>query len=140
MKRFIIIFALMLVAFVSNAQYNNQFIRQENATPAQWSEWTNLMNQYNKSKMNTYIGLGIGAVGVTTFAIMRQLNYNQMEVGSDIWSHNGVTIEREKLDTAYTIGMYSVGVGALVAVGWNLIKRKDARHRIDRFYFYFCRS
>ena len=39
MKKFIVIFALMLVTFASNAQYINPNIRQDNTSPAQWNEW-----------------------------------------------------------------------------------------------------
>ena len=38
MKKFIVIFALMLITFVSKAQYINPNIRQDNTTPAQWNE------------------------------------------------------------------------------------------------------
>lgn len=132
-----IIFALMLVTFVSNAQYINPNIRQDNTTPAQWNEWKNLMNQYNKGKGLIYGGLAVGAVGVTTFAILRQTNLKQIEIGSDILSlsNGAVTIDRNSLNTAYTIGLYSVGIGAVGAVLWGWIKKNDARHRLDRFYF-----
>ena len=50
MKKFIVIFALMLITFMSNAQYINPNIRQDNTSPAQWSEWKGLMSQYNKGK------------------------------------------------------------------------------------------
>lgn len=132
-----IIFALMLVTFVSNAQYINPNIRQDNTTPAQWNEWKNLMNQYNKGKGLIYGGLAVGAVGVTTFAVLRSNNLKQMEVGSDIVNigDGAATINRESLNTAYTIGMYSVGIGAVGAVLWGWIKKNDARHRLDRFYF-----
>lgn len=136
MKKFIVIFALMLVTFVSNAQYINPNIRQDNTTPAQWNEWKGLMAQYNNSKGLIYGGLAVGAVGVTTFAVLRGNNLKQMEVGSDIAKiGDGVTIKRESLNTAYTIGLYSVGVGALGAVIWGIIRRNDARHKLDRFYF-----
>ena len=84
MKKFIVIFALMLITFVSKAQYINPNIRQDNTTPAQWNEWKGLMSQYNKGKGLIYGGLAVGAVGVTTFAILRNTNRNQMESGSDI--------------------------------------------------------
>ena len=58
MKKFIVIFILMLVTFVGNAQYINPNIRQDNTSPAQWNEWKGLMNQYNKSKGLIYGGLG----------------------------------------------------------------------------------
>lgn len=136
MKRFIVIFALMLVTFVSNAQYINPNIRQDNTTPAQWNEWKGLMAQYNKSNGLIYGGLAVGAVGVTTFAVLRGNNLKQMEVGSDIAKiGDGVTINRESLNTAYTIGMYTIGIGAVGAVVWGIIRKHDARHKLDRFYF-----
>lgn len=137
MKRFMIIFALMLVTFVSNAQYINPNIRQDNTTPAQWNEWKNLMSQYNKGKGLIYGGLAVGAVGVTTFAILRQMNLKQIEIGSDILSlgNGAVTIDRNSLNTAYTIGLYSIGIGAVGSVLWGWVKKNDARHRLDRFYF-----
>ena len=136
MKKFIVIFALMLVTFVCNAQYINPNIRQDNTTPAQWNEWKNLMSQYNKGKTLIYSGLAVGAVGVTTFAILRESNRSQLEVGSDAAKiGDAVTINRESLDTAYTIGLYSVGIGAVGAVIWGIIRKNDARHRLDRFYF-----
>lgn len=137
MKRFIMIILLALVTFVSNAQYINPNIRQDNTTPAQWNEWKNLMSQYNKGKGLIYGGLAVGAVGVTTFAILRQMNLNQIEIGSDILSlgNGAVTIDRNSLNTAYTISLYSVGIGAVGAVLWGWVKKNDARHRLDRFYF-----
>lgn len=42
MKKFIVIFALMLITFMSNAQYINPNIRQDNTSPAQWNEWKGL--------------------------------------------------------------------------------------------------
>ena len=136
MKKFIVIFALMLVTFMSNAQYINPNIRQDNTSPAQWNEWKGLMSQYNKSKNCIYGGLAVGAVGVTTFAILRNTNRNQMESGSDIVNiGNFGTITREGLDTAYTIGIYSVGIGAVGSIIWGIIRKNDARHKLDRFYF-----
>lgn len=137
MKKFIVIFALMLVTFMSNAQYINPNIRQDNTSPAQWNEWKGLMNQYNKSKSCIYGGLAVGAVGVTTFAILRNVNRNQMEVSSEpVNIGNGaVYINRESLDTAYTIGIYSVGIGAVGSIIWGIIRKNDARHKLDRFYF-----
>ena len=136
MKKFIVIFALMLVTFMSNAQYINPNIRQDNTSPAQWNEWKGLMSQYNKSKSCIYGGLAVGAVGVTTFAILRNANRNQMEVSSEpVKIGNFGTITREGLDTAYTIGIYSVGIGAVGSIIWGIIRKNDARHKLDRFYF-----
>ena len=137
MKKFIVIFALMLVTFVGNAQYINPNIRQDNTSPAQWNEWKGLMSQYNKGKGLIYGGLAVGAVGVTTFTILRNVNRNQMEVGSDSVNigNGAVTITREGLDTAYTIGIYSVGIGAVGSIIWGIIRKNDARHKLDRFYF-----
>ena len=137
MKKFIVIFALMLITFVGNAQYINPNIRQDNTSPAQWNEWKGLMSQYNKGKGLIYGGLAVGAVGVTTFAILRNTNRNQMEVGSDFVNigNGAVTITREGLDTAYTIGIYSVGIGAVGSIIWGIIRKNDARHKLDRFYF-----
>lgn len=137
MKKFIVIFALMLVTFMSNAQYINPNIRQDNTSPAQWNEWKGLMGQYNKSKGFIYGGLAVGAVGVTTFTILRNANRNQMESGSNSANigNGAVTITRESLDTAYTIGIYSVGIGAVGSIIWGIIRKNDARHKLDRFYF-----
>lgn len=137
MKKFIVIFALMLITFMSNAQYINPNIRQDNTSPAQWNEWKGLMGQYNKSKGFIYGGLAVGAVGVTTFAILRNANRNQMESGSNSANigNGAVTITRESLDTAYTIGIYSVGIGAVGSIIWGIIRKNDARHKLDRFYF-----
>ena len=136
MKKFIVIFASMLVTFMSNAQYINPNIRQDNTSPAQWNEWKGLMSQYNKSKSCIYGGLAVGAVGVTTFAILRNVNRNQMEVSSEpVKIGNFGTITREGLDTAYTIGIYSVGIGAVGSIIWGIIRKNDARHKLDRFYF-----
>ena len=137
MKKFIVIFILMLVTFVGNAQYVNPNIRQDNTSPAQWNEWKGLMSQYNKSKGFIYGGLAVGAVGVTTFAILRNVNRNQMEAGSDSVNigNGAVTINRESLNTAYTIGIYSVGIGAVGSIIWGIIRKNDARHKLDRFYF-----
>lgn len=136
MKKFIAIFALMLITFMSNAQYINPNIRQDNTSPAQWNEWKGLMSQYNKSKSCIYGGLAVGAVGVTTFTILRNANRNQMEVSSEpVKIGNFGTITREGLDTAYTIGIYSVGIGAVGSIIWGIIRKNDARHKLDRFYF-----
>ena len=137
MKKFIVIFALMLVTFMSNAQYINPNIRQDNTSPAQWNEWKGLMSQYNKSKSCIYGGLAVGAVGVTTFAILRNANRNQMESGSNSANigNGAVIIKRESLNTAYTIGIYSVGIGAVGSIIWGIIRKNDARHKLDRFYF-----
>ena len=137
MKKFIVAFILMLVTFVGNAQYINPNIRQDNTSPAQWNEWKGLMSQYNKGKGLIYGGLAVGAVGVTTFAILRNVNRNQMEVSSEpVNIGNGaVYINRESLDTAYTIGIYSVGIGAVGSIIWGIIRKNDARHKLDRFYF-----
>ena len=137
MKKFIVIFALMLITFVGNAQYINPNIRQDNTSPAQWNEWKGLMSQYNKGKGLIYGGLAVGAVGVTTFAILRNVNRSQMEVSSEpVNIGNGaVYINRESLDTAYTIGIYSVGIGAVGSIIWGIIRKNDARHKLDRFYF-----
>lgn len=136
MKRFIILIVLMLITFVGKAQYINPNIRQDNTTPAQWNEWKGLMSQYNKGKTLIYSGLAVGAVGVTTFALLRESNLKQLEVGSDIAKiGDGITIKRESLNTAYTIGLYTFGIGAVGAVIWGFIKRNDARHKLDRFYF-----
>ena len=136
MKKFIVIFVLMLVTFVGNAQYINPNIRQDNTSPAQWNEWKGLMSQYNKSKSCIYGGLAVGAVGVTTFTILRNANRNQMEVSSEpVKIGNFGTITREGLDTAYTIGIYSVGIGAVGSIIWGIIRKNDARHKLDRFYF-----
>lgn len=136
MKKFIVIFALMLITFMSNAQYINPNIRQDNTSPAQWNEWKGLMSQYNKSKSCIYGGLAVGAVGVTTFAILRNANRNQMEVSSEpVKIGNFGTITREGLDTAYTIGIYSVGIGAVGSIIWGIMRKNDARHKLDRFYF-----
>ena len=136
MKKFIVIFVLMLITFVGNAQYINPNIRQDNTSPAQWNEWKGLMSQYNKGKGLIYGGLAVGAVGVTTFTILRNANRNQMEVGSDsVKIGNFATITRESLDTAYTIGMYSFGIGAVGSIIWGIIRKNDARHKLDRFYF-----
>lgn len=137
MKKFIAIFALMLITFMSNAQYINPNIRQDNTSPAQWNEWKGLMSQYNKSKSCIYGGLAVGAVGVTTFAILRNVNRNQMESGSNSANigNGAVIITRESLDTAYTIGIYSVGIGAVGSIIWGIIRKNDARHKLDRFYF-----
>ena len=137
MKKFIVIFALMLVTFMSNAQYINPNIRQDNTSPAQWNEWKGLMSQYNKSKGLIYGGLAVGAVGITTFTILRNANRNQMESGSNSANigNGAVTITRESLDTAYTIGIYSVGIGAVGSIIWGIIRKTDARHKLDRFYF-----
>ena len=136
MKKFIVIFALMLITFVSKAQYINPNIRQDNTSPAQWNEWKGLMSQYSKSKSCIYGGLAVGAVGVTTFAILRNANRNQMEVSSEpVKIGNFATITREGLDTAYTIGIYSVGIGAVGSIIWGIIRKNDARHKLDRFYF-----
>ena len=120
MKKFIVIFVLMLVTFVGNAQYINPNIRQDNTSPAQWNEWKGLMSQYNKGKGLIYGGLAVGAVGVTTFAILRNTNRNQMEVGSDFVNigDGAATIKRESLNTAYTIGIYSFGIGAVGSIIW----------------------
>ena len=137
MKKFIAIFALMLITFMSNAQYINPNIRQDNTSPAQWNEWKGLMSQYNKGKGLIYGGLVVGAVGVTTFAILRNANRNQMESGSNSANigNGAVTITRESLNTAYTIGIYSVGIGAVGSIIWGIIRKNDARHKLDRFYF-----
>ena len=137
MKRFIVIFILMLVTFVGKAQYINPNIRQDNTTPAQWNEWKGLMSQYNKGKGLIYGGLAVGAVGVTTFAILHNTNRNQMESGSDIVNigDGAATITRESLDTAYTIGMYSFGIGAVGTIIWGIVRKNNARHKLDRFYF-----
>ena len=136
MKKFIVIFALMLITFVGNAQYINPNIRQDNTSPAQWNEWKGLMSQYNKGKGLIYGGLAVGAVGVTTFTILRNANRNQMEVSSEpVKIGNFGTITREGLDTAYTIGIYSVGIGAVGSIIWGIIRKNDARHKLDRFYF-----
>lgn len=136
MKKFIVIFALMLITFVGKAQYINPNIRQDNTSPAQWNEWKGLMSQYNKSKSCIYGGLAVGAVGVTTFTILRNANRNQMEVSSEpVKIGNFGTITREGLDTAYTIGIYSVGIGAVGSIIWGIIRKNDARHKLDRFYF-----
>ena len=137
MKKFIVIFALMLVTFMSNAQYINPNIRQDNTSPAQWNEWKGLMSKYNKSKGLIYGGLAVGAVGITTFTILRNANRNQMESGSNSANigNGAVTITRESLDTAYTIGIYSVGIGAVGSIIWGIIRKNDARHKLDRFYF-----
>ena len=137
MKKFIVIFALMLITFVSKAQYINPNIRQDNTTPAQWNEWKGLMSQYNKGKGLIYGGLAVGAVGVTTFAILRNTNRNQMESGSNSANigNGAVTITRESLNTAYTIGMYSFGIGAVGSIIWGIVRKNNARHRLDRFYF-----
>ena len=137
MKKFIVIFALMLVTFVGKAQYINPNIRQDNTTPAQWNEWKGLMSQYNKSKGLIYGGLAVGAVGVTTFAILRNTNRNQMESGSNVVNigDGAATIKRESLNTAYTIGMYSFGIGAVGTIIWGIVRKNNARHRLDRFYF-----
>ena len=137
MKKFIVIFALMLITFVGNAQYINPNIRQDNTSPAQWNEWKGLMSQYNKGKGLIYGGLAVGAVGVTTFAILRNVNRNQMESGSDSANigNGAVTITRESLNTAYTIGIYSVGIGAVGSIIWGIVRKNNARHRLDRFYF-----
>ena len=137
MKKFIVIFALMLITFVSKAQYITPNITQDNTTPAQWNEWKGLMSQYNKGKGLIYGGLAVGAVGVTTFAILRNTNRNQMESGSDIVNigDGAATIKRESLNTAYTIGMYSFGIGAVGSIIWGIVRKNNARHRLDRFYF-----
>ena len=136
MKKFIVIFALMLVTFVGKAQYINPNIRQDNTTPAQWQEWKGLMSQYNKGKGLIYGGLAVGAVGVTTFTILRNVNRNQMEVSSEpVKIGNFATITRESLNTAYTIGMYSFGIGAVGTIIWGIVRKNNARHRLDRFYF-----
>ena len=137
MKKFIVIFALMLITFVGNAQYINPNIRQDNTSPAQWNEWKGLMSQYNKGKGLIYGGLAVGAVGVTTFTILRNVNRNQMESGSDSANigNGAVIIKRESLNTAYTIGIYSVGIGAVGSIIWGIIRKNDARHKLDRFYF-----
>ena len=137
MKKFIVIFALMLITFVGNAQYINPNIRQDNTSPAQWNEWKGLMSQYNKSNGLIYGGLAVGVVGVTTLAFWHNTNRNQMESGSDIVNigDGAATINRESLNTAYTIGMYSVGIGAVGAIIWGIVRKNNARHRLDRFYF-----
>ena len=136
MKKFIVIFSLMLITFMSNAQYINPNIRQDNTSPAQWNEWKGLMSQYNKGKGLIYGGLVVGVVGVTTFTILRNVNRNQMEVSSEpVKIGNFATITREGLDTAYTIGIYSVGIGAVGSIIWGIVRKNNARHRLDRFYF-----
>ena len=137
MKKFIVIFALMLITFVGKAQYINPNIRQDNTTPAQWNEWKGLMSQYNKGKGLIYGGLVVGVVGVTTFAALYNTNRNQMESGSDVVNigDGAATINRESLNTAYTIGMYSFGIGAVGTIIWGIIRKNDARHKLDRFYF-----
>ena len=80
MKRFIMLIVLMLITFVGKAQYINPNIRQDNTTPAQWNEWKGLMSQYNKGKTLIYSGLAVGAVGVTTFALLRESNLKQLEI------------------------------------------------------------
>ena len=137
MKRFIILIVLMLITFVGKAQYINPNIRQDNTTPAQWNEWKGLMSQYNKSKTLIYSGLAVGAVGVTTFALLRESNLQQLEVRNDVAviANGAATIDRRSLNIAYTIGLYTFGIGAVGAVIWGFIKRNDARHRLDRFYF-----
>lgn len=137
MKKFIVIFILTLVTFVGKAQYINPNIRQDNTTPAQWNEWKGLMSQYNKGKGLIYGGLAVGAVGVTTLAILRNTNRNQMESGSDVVNigDGAATIKRESLNTAYTIGMYSFGIGAVGTIIWGIVRKNNARHRLDRFYF-----
>ena len=137
MKKFIVIFILMLITFVGNAQYINPNIRQDNTTPAQWNEWKGLMSQYNKGKGLIYGGLAVGAVGVTTFAILRNTNRNQMESGSDVVNigDGSATITREGLDTAYAIGIYSFAIGAVGTIIWGIVRKNNARHKLDRFYF-----
>ena len=137
MKKFIVIFILMLITFVGNAQYINPNIRQDNTSPAQWNEWKGLMSQYNKGKGLIYGGLVVGVVGVTTFAFLDITNRNQMESGSDIVNigDGAATISRESLNTAYTIGMYSFGIGAVGTIIWGIVRNNNARHRLDRFYF-----
>ena len=95
------------------------------------------MSQYNKGKGLIYGGLAVGAVGVTTFTILRNVNRNQMEAGSDSANigNGAVIIKRESLNTAYTIGIYSVGIGAVGSIIWGIIRKNDARHKLDRFYF-----
>ena len=60
-----------------------------------------------------------------------------MESGSDVANigDGAATINRESLNTAYTIGMYSIGVGAVGTIIWGIIRKNNARHRLDRFYF-----
>ena len=60
-----------------------------------------------------------------------------MEVGSDFVNigDGAATINRESLNTAYTIGMYSVGIGAVGSIIWGIIRKNDARHKLDKFYF-----
>ena len=53
MKKFIVIFALMLITFVGKAQYINPNIRQDNTTPAQWNEWKGLMSLGSMMMKNT---------------------------------------------------------------------------------------
>lgn len=128
MKRFILIFVLMLITFVSNAQYINPNIRQDNTTPAQWNEWKGLMSQYNNGKTLIYGGLAVGAVGVTTFAILRENITEPIRFGS-----SEISVDDAK--RACEIGLYTFGIGAAGAVVWGIIKRNDARHKLDRFYF-----
>ena len=136
MKKFILIIILACTTMVCNAQYINPNIRQDNTTPAQWNEWKNLMAQYNNGKTLIYSGLAVGAVGVTTFAILRESNHNQLKAGSNAAKiGDAVTFNRESLDTAYTICLYSVGIGAVGAIIWGVIRKNDARRRLDRFYF-----
>ena len=137
MKKFIVIFALMLITFVGKAQYINPNIRQDNTTPAQWNEWKDLMSQYNKGKGLINGGLVVGVVGVTTLAFLHNTNRNQMESGGDVVNigDGAATIKRESLNTAYTIGMYSFGIGAVGTIIWGIVRKNNARHRLDRFYF-----
>ena len=59
---------------------------------------------------------------------------------ADAWKKYGIgngaaTINRESLNTAYTIGMYSFGIGAVGSIIWGIVRKNNARHRLDRFYF-----
>ena len=137
MKKFIVVAMLMLVTFVSNAQYNNQYIRQENATPAQWNEWKGLMSQYNTSKGIIYGGLAVGTIGTTTFALLRNANMAKINAGEEIANigEGSATVNRQALNTCYTVGMYAFAVGGVGAVIWGFIKKNDARRKLDRFYF-----
>ena len=135
MKEFIVILIMALASFVCKAQYNNQYIRQENATPAQWNEWKGLMSQYNKGKAITYGGLTIGVIGMGSCYLIRNNaidGKNGVSIGDE---ENGAQLSNETIVTISTIGVWTFGIGGAVAMIVGQLKKNDARHKLDRFYF-----
>lgn len=139
MKKFIVIMIMLLASFVCNAQYNNQYIRQENATPAQWNEWKGLMSQYNKGRTMTYEGLTIGVIGMGGCYLIAHNAQNKLNEGIEYWNcgnaENGAYLSYQTINTISTIGMFAFGIGGAVAIIFGQLKKNDARHKLDRFYF-----